>query len=670
MPINADYAKSSRVDRLYDMKDSYETYEQLRADIAAINASILNEEANVVFDNVHDSYSTAARHIYNTQGISKKGSKKLVYGIVVANSTKNPGRNIYVDVPLHNLTMVQDDGIFLKDETDLSNYEELIFFPMMSILQLTPQQGALCLVEIPENFPNHTISNPEDAVFIDLYRKDILVPLDIVRPEPVVIPGSLEEMLRNLQARAASMGGGGGGGGGGGYGGGEAFTGDLDLCGELRITQIVRGVSGGQRNMNEALNDSGFMAVVKELSNIYGIPPALLLTLFYNESAATMSPRICNKLGYCGIFQLGSVGREQFGISKEAWISKTRAQQAEFFRDKYLTYWFPEWKDASYAKAHPLSIGNFYAAVFLPAGRHGNPDDVLTSNDKSKLTQDWQSTSHYNKNKGFDQDKDGVITIRDLEDHLVKVANQIRLAGGGDGRGGTGCGEKTPSTEPGTPMAEKPSDGSLKGKKILLVGDSHTSGEFGKNVEALLRKEGSEVTRIALGGMSAYDYVNTPSSNNFGLRGRFEATKAKFLAEAGKEWDICIIAIGTNDVSAFDSLPNYSTAAANINKMFSKVTKAKQKFWISPPKVHKDASEQAEYTKQSKRKNGTTPLNSRVDSLKANASSIAATMIDSSFIEGSHVRKEIAGTIDIHFYGPAAQKWAHGILDRLKSLIK
>ena len=173
MPVNIEYLKLSRVDQLYEAK--YETYEQLRSAVAAINESIINEAANVVFDNVYDSYTSAARHSYVSSGINKKDSKKRVYGIVVGNSSEqNAGKNIYVDVPLHNLTMVKGDDIFLGEESDLSQYEELIFFPVMNLIQLTPQVGTLCVVEIPENFPNHTITNPEDAVFIDIYSKEII----------------------------------------------------------------------------------------------------------------------------------------------------------------------------------------------------------------------------------------------------------------------------------------------------------------------------------------------------------------------------------------------------------------------------------------------------------------------------------------------------------------
>ncbi len=655
MPVNADYTKSSRVDRLYDMKDSYETYEQLRADIAAINASILNEEGNIVFDNVYDSYVTAARHIYNKQGIPKKNSKKLVFGIVVANSTKNPGRNIYVDVPLHNLTMVQDDRIFLKDETDLSNYEELIFFPMMSILQMTPQQGALCLVEIPENFPNHTISNPEDAVFIDLYRKDILVPLDIVRPEPVVIPGSLEEMLRNLQARAASMGGGGGGEGGG-YVGGGAFTGDLDLCGELRAKNA---------HVNGVLKNKEFMDIVHELSNKYGVPPALLLALFYNESGITANAT--NKLGYSGLFQLSADQREKYGYSLQEWINLGIVGQIKVFRNRFLPFWLKKWEDRAYAKANPIDIQTLYSAVWVPASIPFGDDDIIASNDASKHKYRWQRVSFYTNNAPFDKDKDGAITKKDLKDRVIKVANDLGLAGGGDGRGGTGCEEKKPSTEPGTPMSEKPSDGSLKGKKILLVGDSHIAdpsmGDFGRNLKMLLEKQESKVTLIGFRGISANDYINEPT-NLFGddLKTKFSQTKQKFLQATREKWDICIIALGTNDITILRTPPNYTVVANNINSMFTKVN-ADKKFWVSPPLVRDDVSESPQFMEETDRPNGKIPLNKRVNDLIAKAGSISATRIDSSYVGKLHNPKS---SNDVHFYGSAANTWAQKVFGQIK----
>jgi len=215
MAVDPKYLKNSRLDKLYEIK--YNTYEELRADLAAINTSLLNEEGNIVFDNVHDSYSTAARHSVSSKNKRKKYSKKRVYGIVVGNS-KEIGKNVYVDVPIHSMNFVQDDSILLlKEEINPEEYQELIFFPNINSLQMVPQLGTICAVLIPDNYPNHIISNPEDAIFLEVYRKQVVSPANFSRPEPLVVPGSQRDRILKLMSGIGS------GGGGGGEGGGETF---------------------------------------------------------------------------------------------------------------------------------------------------------------------------------------------------------------------------------------------------------------------------------------------------------------------------------------------------------------------------------------------------------------------------------------------------------------
>lgn len=196
MPLDPNYESLSRVDKLYENKNQnkYNTYEELRVDIASINQSILNNHVNVVFDSVYDSHSTIKREELNLKDADGKFLKKRVYGIVVGNSIEI-GSNVYVDVPLQNTNTVTGDDIFLSNISRMEDFQELIFFPNVGTLQATPQIGTLAVVLIPSNFPNHSITNPEDAIFIDIYRKEILSPLNINRPPIKAVPDSELDLL-------------------------------------------------------------------------------------------------------------------------------------------------------------------------------------------------------------------------------------------------------------------------------------------------------------------------------------------------------------------------------------------------------------------------------------------------------------------------------------------
>lgn len=204
MSSDPNYLKKTRLDMLYDKK--YETYTDLRADLAAINSSIVNEASHVVYDSTYDSHSTIVRSQSITKTERKKYSKKRVYGIVVGNS-KEIGRNVYVDVPLHNSNIVVDDSILLLGENvDLENYQELIFYPIINSLQIVPELGTICAVIIPDNYPNHIITNPEDAIFLEVYRKKVISPANFNRPQRIVVPGSLRDRILKSGQGGASGG--------------------------------------------------------------------------------------------------------------------------------------------------------------------------------------------------------------------------------------------------------------------------------------------------------------------------------------------------------------------------------------------------------------------------------------------------------------------------------
>jgi len=444
MPLK-DIDVKSAIDELYKKYSGNRTdYITLRTELETINKMILNQAANVYYDSSDMTYAAVNRKDKELAGIEKNFAKDRLYGIVLY-TLERMSRYVYIDVPGKTPPILDPDIFYTEPDLELSKYKEYLFEADGGDYLSIPVVGGIASVKVPYNFPEHIYTNPEDAVFLNMKRPDILVRInDAAQTARVPLTGFGGLGIVNSPsapvAASTSV-----------IKGSSEFIsgaglrpGALNLCGGLRI-DTSKGASvnpKGSSRMLNSIGDNDFIKVVNEIANKYGIPPALVLALFYNESAATMSPSICNDLGYCGLFQLGKSGRKQFGVSRENFTSMSISEQTKFFRDRYLPYWFPNWENPSYAKKNPLSIGNFYAAVFLPAGRFFSEDEILTSMYPDRLKYSWQNTSHYTHNRILDYDGDGSITIKDLENRLIKVANDIRLVGGGDGRGKTGCPER------------------------------------------------------------------------------------------------------------------------------------------------------------------------------------------------------------------------------------
>jgi lysophospholipase L1-like esterase len=117
---------------------------------------------------------------------------------------------------------------------------------------------------------------------------------------------------------------------------------------------------------------------------------------------------------------------------------------------------------------------------------------------------------------------------------------------------------------------------SVKGKRVLLIGDSHTVGSYGDVLQATLQRAGaSSVTRVAHVGATAKDY----------LTGKYAT---EFRAAARQGADVLIITLGTNDAAASDYLP-VKKSAENFKSIASAVG-APVTFWVGPPAFHPDSA--------------------------------------------------------------------------------
>lgn len=116
---------------------------------------------------------------------------------------------------------------------------------------------------------------------------------------------------------------------------------------------------------------------------------------------------------------------------------------------------------------------------------------------------------------------------------------------------------------------------SVQGKRVLLIGDSHTVGSYGDALQAALQRAGAKVTRVAHVGATAKDYLTG-------------AYRSEFRAAARQGADVLIITLGTNDAAASDYLP-VRQSAQNFKSIATTVG-APVTYWVGPPAFHPDSA--------------------------------------------------------------------------------
>jgi len=202
-------------------------------------------------------------------------------------------------------------------------------------------------------------------------------------------------------AAKSSGGGSGGSSGGGGGGGGGAPPG-----GSEQTQQILK-------------NDPEFTTAINELAKAKGYDASDLLAMIGSETGGTFDPKIKNPNGGAtGLFQITResgiaerLGYKSFDeFSKDA-QKMTRAEQVRKLGTEYF-------KNAP----NNLKGGQLYAQLFLP-GRF-NPK----SGDNQVLTRSGEG--YYTGNKGLDVNRDGKITVSDLNTKIENMKKQYGIKPG------------------------------------------------------------------------------------------------------------------------------------------------------------------------------------------------------------------------------------------------
>lgn len=110
---------------------------------------------------------------------------------------------------------------------------------------------------------------------------------------------------------------------------------------------------------------------------------------------------------------------------------------------------------------------------------------------------------------------------------------------------------------------------------VLLLGDSHTYGAYGKALAALFEQAGAAVDRVGVGGVTAKAFLN-------GTWAKYKARTGNFNAVKSKPYDLIIISLGTNDAGGISSRAGAAAVAANIKALADSLN-GKQVYWVGAP---------------------------------------------------------------------------------------
>lgn len=165
-----------------------------------------------------------------------------------------------------------------------------------------------------------------------------------------------------------------------------------------------------------------------------------------------------------------------------------------------------------------------------------------------------------------------------------------------------------------------------RGAVVLLVGDSHTDGPFGAELERLMKEGGATVSRVARSGSAVkYWYPRLPNL----LRQRRPG--------------VVMVALGAN-MRAYPSATGTSRQVSDLVQLIARERPGAHIIWIGPPRQRDDS----EATLQ------------RFNETIRRGLGTSATFIDSA---GHTPRYE--GRDGVHYTATAAKMWARGVFSRL-----
>jgi len=150
--------------------------------------------------------------------------------------------------------------------------------------------------------------------------------------------------------------------------------------------------------------NKAFIDKAQNVCERLGIDINWLMAVIELETAGTFDPAITNSLGYVGLIQFGKEAAERIGTTQTKLKEMTAVEQLEYVYKYYAIY-----------KSKITSYVDLYIATFFPIALGKGRDFVLEAKNLS-------AQKVANANPLFDLNKDGKITVGEIEDKLLSRA--------------------------------------------------------------------------------------------------------------------------------------------------------------------------------------------------------------------------------------------------------
>lgn len=208
----------------------------------------------------------------------------------------------------------------------------------------------------------------------------------------------------------------------------------------------------------------------------------------------------------------------------------------------------------------------------------------------------------------------------------------------GAGSGGGDVAQQSPA----------PGGGQVKsGSKVLVIGDSHTAGAFGDELDRLLRAKGANVHTVGSSGATADNFITGKGTTNGFADHKSNGQTTKSAAHATPKLeelinedkpDTIIVNLGANFRGAGPS---------GIKKQVNEIGEIAKKHgikitWVGPPTTRKDEGDRSSLQKFD-------------EDMKAAVAPFG------SYVSSAPFTPKYAGGDGIHYSGEAARQWAAGV---------
>ncbi len=146
-----------------------------------------------------------------------------------------------------------------------------------------------------------------------------------------------------------------------------------------------------------------FEQKVREVSSKLEIPPEWLMAVMYSESRFNAAAENFRGSGAVGLIQFMPATAKDMGISTQKLGKMTHEQQLEWVY-RYMNMYRKKYGDYQ-------SLADFYLAILYPKARNQEACYVLYAN----------PSKSYKQNIGLDEDKDGRVTVGDIDKRMKRM---------------------------------------------------------------------------------------------------------------------------------------------------------------------------------------------------------------------------------------------------------